>query len=158
MLEPALIDRIRNIFLFPHPKASISTATALLGWCRNQMTEGIASGEIELMTTPLGKFVQREELMTKALETWPLEVIEEALDDDAESVLPKALRTAEVRARLPRYQIDMLRYMAEQSQTSLSGVLARELEDVASANTEELAAAIPGFCAALGWPDHENGR
>jgi hypothetical protein len=32
-------------------------------------------------------------------------------------------------------------------------VLTRELEDVACAHSEELAAAVPGFAVALVWPD-----
>ncbi len=63
--------------------------------------EAIAAGDVELTTTPLGKWLWREELMAKALETWPLDVIEEALGAEAEGVLPHALRTAEMRVRLP---------------------------------------------------------
>lgn len=67
------------------------------------MNDAIRSGEVELMTTPLGKWFWREELMSKALETWPLDLIEEALGADADSILPYALRTAELRVRLPRH-------------------------------------------------------
>ena len=55
MLEPNIIDRIpRHIFLHPRPHVSISQATALLGWTRAEMTTAIASGAVELMTTPSG--------------------------------------------------------------------------------------------------------
>ena len=93
MLEPTLIADIRHIFLHQRPHVSISQATALLGWTRSQMTEAIAAGEVVLMETPLGKWIWREELMAKALEQWPREVIEEALG--AEAVLPNAVRLAE---------------------------------------------------------------
>jgi len=155
MLEPNVIDRIRHIFLHPRPHVSISQATALLGWTRAEMTAAIASGEVELMTTPLGKWFWREELMAKALETWPLDVIEEALGDDADRVLPHALRTAELRVRLPRHHIAMLEYRAEQDHTTISGVLTKELDGIASTRAEELSAAIPGFAAAFTWPDTE---
>ena len=100
------------------------------------------------MTTPIGKWFWRHELMSKALETWPLHVIEEALGSDApDSVLPQAIRTKELRVRLPRHHIDMLEYRADQDRTTVSGVLARELDGIASAHAEELlAAAIPGIC------------
>ena len=52
---------------------------ALLGWTRRQMSEAIEAGEVELWTTPVGKWFPRAEMMAKALETWPLHVIEEAL-------------------------------------------------------------------------------
>ena len=119
------------------------------------MNDAIAAGDVELMTTPLGKWFWREELVAKALETWPLDIIEEALGAEAERVLPHALRTAELRVRLPRHQVAMLEYRAEQWETTVSGVLARELDGVASAHAEELSGVIPGFAKAMAWPDAE---
>lgn len=119
------------------------------------MNEAIGAGEVELMATPLGKWFWREELIAKALETWSLDVIEEALGPDADRVLPHALRTAELRVRLPRHHVAMLEYRAEQEQTTISGVLAKELDGIASVDAEELSAVIPGFAAALAWPDTE---
>ena len=155
MLEPAIIDRIRHIFLHPRPHVSIHQATVLLGWTARQMSEAIDSGEVELMTTPVGKWFWRHEMMVKALETWPLHQIEEALGPDADHVLPHVLRTAELRVRLPRHQIAMLEYRAEQDATTVSGVLERELDGIASAHAEELSAALPGFAAAFSWADGE---
>jgi hypothetical protein len=156
MLDPDIIDRIRRIFLNPRPHLSISQATVLLGWTWRQMNEAIESGDVDLMTTPLGKWFWRHELMSKALETWPLDVIEEALGDDADGVLPQAIRTKELRVRLPRHHVDMLEYRAEQGQTTVSGALAHELDGIASAHAEELSAVIPGFAEALAWPDAEH--
>jgi glucan phosphorylase len=119
------------------------------------MNEAIESGDVELMTTPIGRWFWRHELMSKALETWPLHVIEEALGNDADSVLPQAIRTKELRVRLPRHHVDMLEYRAGQERTTVSGVLARELDGIASAHAEELSAAIPGFAEALAWPEAE---
>jgi len=79
-------------------------------------------------------------------------VIEEALGEDAARVLPEAIRLVELRARVPRYQRDMLRYFARRRETTVDDVLARELEDVACAHAEELAGAVAGFEAALAWP------
>jgi hypothetical protein len=55
----------------------------------------------------------------------------------------------ELRARVPRYQRDVLRELARREGTSVDAVLARELEDVASAHAEELASALPGLADAL---------
>jgi len=153
MLETDVVDRIRHIFLHPRPHVSISQATALLGWTRGQMSEAIEAGEVELWTTPVGKWFPRVEMMAKAIEIWPLHLIEEALGDDADGVLPQAIRCAELRVRLSRHHIDMLEYRAEQQETTVSGVLARELDGIASAHIEELSAALPGFAEAMAWPD-----
>jgi len=153
MLDPDVTARIRHIFLHYRPHVSISSATALLGWSRGEMNDALAGGEIETMITPLGKWIGREELMAKALEIWSHEIIEEALGDDAERVLPRAVRLAELRARVPRYQLTMLQYFAERDRTTISSVLTKELEGVASANAGELTSVIPDFAAAIEWPD-----
>jgi hypothetical protein len=116
------------------------------------MTAAIAGGEIALTETPLARWVPRQELKAKALEVWSREVIEEALGAEAEAVLPQVIRLAELRARIPRYQLTMLEYFAGQQQTTVSDVLTRELEGVASDHAAELTAAVPGFGAALAWP------
>jgi hypothetical protein len=153
MLDPAVVERIRHIFLHHRLNVSISQATSLLGWSRREMTAAIAKGEIVLVATPLGKWVAREELMAKALELWPREVIEAALGGAAEAVLPHAVRLAELRARIPHYQLTMLEHFAGQRRTTVSDVLTHELEAVASEHLEELSTAIPGFDAALAWPE-----
>ena len=92
-------------------------------------------------------------MMAKALEIWPVHVIEEALGDEADGIVPRAIRSAELQVRLPRHHIEMLEYRADQQQTTGTGVLARELAGIASANIEELSAALPGFAEAMEWPD-----
>src|SRR4029077_9605809 len=67
-------------------------------------------------------------------------------------LLKQVIRTAELRVRLPRHHIDMLEYRAVQQETTVSGVLERELDGIASAHVEELSAALPGFAEAMAWP------
>ena len=155
MLDPDLAARIRNIFLHQRPYVTVAAATALLGWSRGEMSVAIERGEIVVVATDVDRWIWREELIAKAFEMWPVAMIEEALGSDAAGVLPAALRSAELRASLPRYQVAMLEYLAEREGTTVSDVLVRELEDVASGRAEELAAAIPGFGAALQWLDGE---
>jgi len=76
-------------------------------------------------------------------------VIESALGREAAGVLPEAIRLVELRARVPRYQKEMLRYLARQEGTSIGAVLSRELEGMASARGEELAGAVPSVAVAL---------
>jgi hypothetical protein len=151
MIETDVIDRIRHIFLQPRPHVSISQATRLLGWTQRQMSEAIERGRWSCGRRRSGSGF-RAEMMAKALEIWPLHVIEEALGDDADGILPQAIRCAELRVRLPRHHIDMLGYRAEQQETTVSGVLERELDGIASAHIEELSAALPGFAEAMAWP------
>jgi hypothetical protein len=107
--------------------------------------------------TAIGERMTREESVAVAMPRWEQSVIEEALGGDAARVLPEAIRLVELRARVPRYQRDMLRELARREGTSVDAVLARELEDVASAHAEELAAAMPELAGVLAWPKTDLG-
>jgi hypothetical protein len=50
-----------------------------------------------------------------------------------------------------RYQREMLRYFAGRDGTSVDTVLSGQLDDVASAHSEELAEHVPGFAAAFAY-------
>jgi hypothetical protein len=106
----------------------------------------------------VGKWLWREELMAKALEIWSPEVIEEALGAEAKDVLPEAVRLIDLHVRLPRHQVAMLEHFAEREQTTVSSVVARELDGVVSAHTDELSSVILGFADAFGWPDVESAQ
>jgi hypothetical protein len=152
VLDPDLIERIRTIFLQEGANVSISEATVLFGWSRRRMRNAVDAGEIETIATRSGRAIVPAEVMAIAVDLWSLETIEEALGPDASRVLPEGIRTRELPARLPRYQVAMLEYFAELRQTSVSNVLARELEDLASAHFEELSSAVHGFAEAFEWP------
>jgi hypothetical protein len=91
--------------------------------------------------------------MAKALELWSPEVIEEALGAEAESVLPEAVRLIDLHVRLPRYQVALLEHFADRDRVSVSSVLARELDGVASVHSDELFWSVTAFADALAWPD-----
>ena len=158
MLDSDVINRIRSIFLHQRPHVSIAEATALLGWTRAQMTEAVAAGEIEITETALDKWIWHEELMAKALELWSPEAIEEALGPDADHALPSTIRLTNLQVRLPRHHVVMLEHFAERDHTTVSHVLARELDGIASTHAEELSWTIPGFAGALEWPDAEGAQ
>jgi hypothetical protein len=157
MLDPDLITRIRTIFLHQRPHVSIAEATVLLGWSRGEMSSAISAGEVEVSSTALATWIWRGELMAKALEVWSPEAIEEALGPDA-GVLPDAVRLIELQVRLPRHQVAMLEYFAERERTTVSSVLTRELDGIASTHAEELSWAVVGFADALAWPDGESAQ
>src|SRR5215213_7927597 len=149
MLDQAIINRIRTIFLHQRPHVSIAEATVLLGWSRGEMSQAIAAGEVEVNSTSVSKWIWREELMAKALELWSPEVIEEALGAEADGVLPEAVRLIDLHVRLPRHQVAMLEHFAERDRTTVSSALARELDGVASVHADELSWAVAGFADAL---------
>lgn len=142
---------IRNIFLSPRQSCALMTASLLLGMTLKELKKEIEDGAIVAVSNRLGQRIAREELIAVAMQKWDQSTIEEALGDDASAVLPEAIRLVELQARIPRYQRDMLRWLAKRDETTVDAVLARELEDVACAHSEELAAAVPGFEAALAW-------
>jgi hypothetical protein len=85
-------------------------------------------------------------------------MIEEALGADAKGVLPEAVRLIDLHVRLPRHQVAMLEHFAERERATVSTVLARELDGVASTHADELSSAIVGFADALAWPDVESAQ
>lgn len=152
MLDSEVIKRIRTIFLHQQPSVSIPDAAVLLGWSVPQVIRAITAGEIETIAMGSGRAVRTTELVAKAMEAWPLDVIERALGQDAILVLPPLLRTCEVVTRLPGYQVRMLEHFAQQRQITIGHLIASQLEDLTSEGAEELSASIPGFAEAIHWP------
>ena len=152
MPDPELVQRIRTIFLHERTSVSIFDAAKLLGWSQKEMEAAIAAGEVEVVTTCSGKGIAWEEVVAKAQELWPADVIEDALGRAASPVLPPGLRTRRITARLPRYQADMLEYLATQQQTTVSHLLSQQLDDLACEHLDALSAALPDFAAAFAWP------
>lgn len=158
MLNPSLIQRIRAIFLHPESRVTVAEAAELLGWSRRYMREAIRGREIEVIETCSGRMVEACEVVAKAVELWPLITIEQALGGDAGKVLPVALRCGKLSARLPRYLIATLAYLAEHGEGSVDACLARAVEDMASVHAEVLAASVPGFAEAFDWPHRYDAR
>ncbi|HEX7678830.1 MAG TPA: hypothetical protein VF713_11945, partial [Thermoanaerobaculia bacterium] len=75
-----------------------------------------------------------------------------ALGADLADAIPELLRLADLDVRISRLEILALQRLADRDGKSVDAVLARELLDVVSAHSEYLATAIPGFTAALRWP------
>jgi len=149
---------IRRIFLGRHPHVALFTAADSLGISFAALKKEIADGAILTVSTGVGVWIPREEMIAAAMRVWPQAEIEEALGEAAARVLPEAIRLVELRARIPQYQREMLHYLARRSETTVDEVLARELEDVACAYSDDLSGALPGFDAALAWPQRARAR
>ena len=96
-----------------------------------ELKSEIKDGGIVAVSTAVGVRVTREEMVAVAMSRREPAVIERALGREAAGVLPEAIRLVELRARVPRYQKEMLRYLARQEGTSIGTVLSRELEGMA---------------------------
>jgi hypothetical protein len=143
---------IRRLFLEPKDTYSDVEAAEILGMEPLDLTKRIESGELEGGRTCRCMTVSRKELISFAMDFWPQETIEEALGDDLTKAIPKLLRLDALEVRLPRFEILALQRLAERDGKSVNALLARELLDNVSANSQYLAAAIPGFTSALRWP------
>ncbi|HEX7153832.1 MAG TPA: hypothetical protein VF618_20250 [Thermoanaerobaculia bacterium] len=152
MLDPALIERIRAIFLHREPQVTIDAAAGLLGWSRAEVDRAVRDGELEVVRTCSGERIELRELAGYALQRWTLATIEEALGRQATLILPPALRTRKLTVRLPRYQIGALEVLAEEGRESVDALLMRMLEELAELNQERLARRIPGLAEAMAWP------
>jgi hypothetical protein len=147
--------RIRDIFLGRQRSFPLSQAANLLGMTVGELEREVADGGIVAGSGRGGIRVGREEMMAAAMRRWEQAVIEEALGDQAASVLPEAVRLVELRARVPRYLRDMLRQIARQLGTSVDEALTRELEGVASGCPSDISAGVDGFAEGMYWPSAE---
>jgi hypothetical protein len=152
MLDPAIAERIRAIFLHPEPYVTITEAARLLGWSRSEMDRAIRNGDIELTTTCSGPRFDIRELAEKALDLWTLPVIETALGRDASLILPPTLRTRKLVLRLPEYQVQTLRILAGDASESVDTLVDRMVAELADIHRERLASLIAGLAEALAWP------
>src|SRR5437660_9221591 len=119
MIDETTRTNIRQIFLSRRPSYALMTASMLLGIGFRELKREIEVGAIVAVSTRLGQRVASEEMIAAAMRVWEQVVIEEALGDDAVSVLPEAIRLVELRARVPRYQGGMLHELARrQGRTS----------------------------------------
>src|SRR5438105_1854493 len=118
--------RIRQIFLEPRPSYALMTAAMLLGMGCRELKREIEVGAIVAVSSRLGQRVASEEMIAAAMRVWEQAAIEEALGDEAASVLPEAIRLVELRARVPRYQREMLHQLARRHGSTIDEVLTRE--------------------------------
>jgi hypothetical protein len=146
-------DCLRQIFLGPHQDVSAKTAAVLLGVSQTEIQRQNDDGEIVPISTARGVRIPRAELIGAVLRFTDQETIEATLGVDARRVLPKYIQLVELRARIPRYQREMLRYLAWKHGMRVGSFLTDHFRDLASSYSEELGLDLPTFRAALSWPD-----
>jgi hypothetical protein len=87
------------------------------------------------------------------VELWSQEAVEAALGDEVAAAIPELLRLTELEVRLPRLEVIALEWVAAREGRAVDAVLASELLDFVSAHAEWLEQELPGFAAALAWPE-----
>ena len=147
------IDRIRTLFLHPRPTYPVSEVASVLGMDWRDVRGWMESGELEGVETDDGLVVPWAELVSFGMDMWSQEVVEEALGADVARALPELLQLSELQVRIPRMEVVALERVAARERQSVGTVLARELRDFVSVHSEWLSIEVPGFAAALAWPE-----
>jgi len=143
---------IRDLFLHPRPAYTPAAAAEAIGMSVEDVEGWMEVGELEGDATLDGVVLSWEELVSFAMGFWEQEAIEEALGADAVDALPELLRLSDLEVRIPRMEVVALEKLAARDGKSVDAVLAAELRDLVSAQSEWLASVIPGFSSALAWP------
>jgi hypothetical protein len=143
--------QIRDLFLHPRPTYSRAEAAEAVGMSFDELWGSAALGELEADENgDVGA-----ELVSYAMDFWEQADVEAALGAELANVLPELLQLDHLAVRIPRLEIAALERIAVRDGRSVDAVLARELRDLVSAESSWLADEIPGFAAALSWPDHD---
>jgi hypothetical protein len=144
--------KIRHLFLHPQAAYSPAEAAKAIGMSVEDVRGWMEVGELEGERAADGIVLPWAELVSFAMDFWDQADIETALGADAAQAFPDLLRLTDLEVRIPRMEVVALERMAARDGKSVDTVLARELRDVVSAESEWLAKEIPGFAAALSWP------
>jgi hypothetical protein len=145
-------DRIRSLFLASSSTYTIGEAAQLLDLSWEEVRGWLETGEVEGIETERGLVLPWAEVVFMGMEWWGQDTVEEALGADLERALPELVQLAELRVRLPRYEIVAVERAALREGKSVDAVVARELLDFVSAQAEWVGREVPGFAAALAWP------
>jgi hypothetical protein len=153
MTMTATATRIRDLFLHPRPTYSPAEAAEAMGMSIEDVWGSTAIGELEGIETADGVVVPWAELVSFAMDFWDQADVEAALGAELAEALPELLQMADLEVRIPRFEVVALERIAVRDGRSVDSVLARELRDLVSAQSDWLAKEIPGFSAALSWPE-----
>ena len=148
--------RIRDLFLNPRPTYSPTEAAEAVGMKIEEVWGMTAVGELEGIDVESGVALPWAELVSFAMDFWDQADVERALGAELAEALPELLQLADLEVRIPRLEVVALERIAIREGRSVDAVLARELRDLVSAQSDFLAKEIPGFAEALSWPDPPN--
>lgn len=156
-MEPTMpfdrTTRIRSIFLARKRSYTLADLRRLTGISEHKVLRGIKAGEY-LATRRRGEYrFKWSELALIAMAKWPLTAIHSALGADAPQALPPLLLLQELNLHLPAYQVLMVHRLAERRSLDVDSYLADYFLDLAGSEAPTLDAEIPGFAAAMRFPN-----
>ncbi|HEV7426002.1 MAG TPA: hypothetical protein VGQ46_06505 [Thermoanaerobaculia bacterium] len=147
--SPALI---RDLFLNPRPTYTPTAAAEAIGMSVEDVEGWMEVGELEGEVAAGAVVLPWDELVSFAMGFWEQADIEAALGADLADVLPELLQLCDLEVRIPRIEFVALERLAARDGKSVDSVLASELRDLVSAQSEWLSCVVPEFAAALAWP------
>jgi len=150
--DPLSIARIRDLFLNPNPTYTPAAAAEAIGMSVEDVEGWMEVGELEGVVVAGEVVLPWDELVSFAVGFWEQVDIEAALGADLADALPELLQLSDLEVRIPRIEVVALEKLAARDGKSVDSVLASELRDLVSAQSEWLAQVVPGFEAALAWP------
>jgi hypothetical protein len=150
---PSIVANIRRLFLQPKASYSLSEGARLLGMQAKELRGWVEAGEVDAIETEPGLVLPWAEVVAFGMELWSQQEVEEALGAEVAAAIPQLLRLTELEVRLPRLEVVALEWVAAREGRAVDAVLAAELLDFVSAHAEWLEHEIPGFAAALAWPE-----
>jgi len=148
----ASLALIRDLFLHPRPTYTPAEAAETIGMSVEDVEGWMEVGELEGVVAAGAVVLPWDELVSFAMGFWEQADIEAALGADVADVLPELLLLCDLEVRIPRIEVVALEWLAARDGKSVDSVLASELRDLVSAQSEWLSRVISGFEAALAWP------
>lgn len=153
-MNNSAIHRIRQVFLQPRADYSPTETARLLGLKRLDVIARIVAREMEAVEQVRYR-VPWQAVAQHATERLTVEEIYAALGKDAAGVLPQLLRQAELRVKIPEYQLRLLQRLSARQGQTVDACLADVLHDLAGSTRithPEIDDEIPGFAEALFFP------
>jgi hypothetical protein len=156
-------DAIREIFLKRRSEYTTHEAAQLLRLGLGDMLALIENGTLHAQVKrkprqlggPRRALVPWSELAAAAMLRWTVVQIHDALGSEANAVLPRLFRPAELkRVRLPEYQLRLLETLAQNAGMDLDDYLYGALLSLeVAADPETMEKLLPGFNEAIRFPD-----
>jgi hypothetical protein len=156
-------EAIRAIFLKRRPEYTTYEAAQLLRLGLGELLALIENGtlhaEVKRKRRQLGgprhALIAWSELASAAMLRWTVLQIHDALGKEANAVLPRLYRPAELKAvRLPEYQLRLLETLAQNAGVSLEVYVYNALQSIeVAADPETMEKLLPGFTEAIRFPD-----
>jgi hypothetical protein len=148
----AITSLIRELFLRPRSNYTSADAAQAIGMSLEDVEGWMEVGELEGIEVRGSVVLPWDELVSFAMGFWEQADIEAALGAELAETLPELLMLSDLEVRIPRIEVVALEKLAARDGKSVDAVLAQELRDLVSAQSEWLASVIPGFAEALSWP------